>query len=153
LLFISLATKEVIYIDPKGTTTDKLNTVTKNVNMHISKTKHLKNYNFSPKKVDHQLQTDGYNCGVFVCYFYEILVGKNLQNFQKKTNIDQYRISIIEILKSNSDIKACCLCGKTLGVINNVFKNVKKFGCGHKFHLSCIRQCTNNCKSCESYIF
>jgi hypothetical protein len=153
LLFISLVTKEVIYIDPKGTSTDKADTVTKNVNMHLAKIKNFKNLKLKSKIVNHQLQTDDYNCGVFVCYFYATMIENKFPNFDIKIDIDDYRTHIKEIFKSNSYIKACCSCGKTLSIISNVFKNVKKFDCGHKFHISCINQCFNDCQVCESNHF
>ncbi len=105
------------------------------------------------KIVNHQLQTDDYNCGVFVCYFYATMIENKFPNFDIKIDIDDYRTHIKEIFKSNSYIKACCSCGKTLSIISNVFKNVKKFDCGHKFHISCINQCFNDCQVCESNHF
>ena len=103
------------------------------------------------KIVDHHLQTYDYNCGVFVCHFYAILIEKKIQNLN--IDIDDYRTHIKELFKSNSYIKSCCSCGKTLSIISNVFKNVKKFDCGHKFHISCINQCFNDCQVCESNHF
>ncbi len=119
MLFISLVTKEVIYIDPKGTSTDKADTVTKNVNMHLAKIKNFKNLKLKSKIVNHQLQTDDYNCGVFVCYFYAILIENKFPNFDIKIDIDDYRKHIKELFMSNSYIKSFCSCGKTLSIISN----------------------------------
>ncbi len=149
LLFISFKEKKVYYIDPFGTPSSDLNNVASNVKSHFSThCKRLTNCDFSSQQINHQKQRDAFNCGAHICRYYEILAEGNLARFDEDIDMAIYREYIRTKLKSNSNILACCTCGKTFKTLLFFRSNVKSFECGHKFHLGCIK---DKCVVCEVY--
>ena len=144
LLFISLLDKSVCYINPIGSTLDELRIATDCVNQFIrtSKNQNFKDIQLTTLKIEHQKQTDTYNCGVFVCYFFEILLSMKLDSFKNNIDINEYREVIKLRIKANSKLKVCCLCGSFNKKRKYSFFNsseLKTLNCGHLFHSDCLK--------------
>ena len=101
----------------------------------------------------HQKQKDTFNCGVFVCAFFEILVNKTFSLFNTNVDLVDHRNKIRNLIKEKSKIKICCIC-KTASLKRKmqIFKNFKLFECGHKFHIECLNK-VNNCVVCYDINF
>ena len=151
LLFVSIQDQTVVYIDPMGTTKDKSDSVCKSFAKFAETSKNLKNFKFTTKFIEHQLQKDTYNCGTFVCYFFEILLKKNDFLFTKRIDINLYRQEIKNKITQSSELKICCVC-LTEQKRNKLFtftaNRLKKLDCNHVFHAECIT--FNKCIVCES---
>ena len=152
LLFVSLKTKEIYYIDPKGTTEDDLNNIGNKFITFASTNKHLKGIKFSKVLIKHQIQCDMFNCGVFVCYFFQLLVNENFSLFNDQINIYAFRKSILEKINVSSKFTVCCLCKtgqiKKSNVLSQLFSSkLKTLKCKHSFHKECIQN--NICIVCN----
>ncbi|CAF0935905.1 unnamed protein product [Brachionus calyciflorus] len=66
--------------------------------------------------IDHPIQTDGSNCGVYVCRFLEeIINGKKKFIFDNSPGeLIRYRQKICYVLKTNSSKNFCSFCGRTI---------------------------------------
>ena len=77
----------------------------------------FKNIQFTTVSLKHQIKNDNYNCGVYVCHFFDLLINSNniddLNNkLDQNINIDDYRQVIIKKIADNSQFTECCICHK-----------------------------------------
>lgn len=97
--------------------------------------------------IDHPIQTDGSNCGVYVCRFLEeIMNGKKKFIFDNSPGeLIRYRQKICYVLKTNSSKNFCSFCGRTISQNDEVLKD----NCSHLYHLNCN---ANELKSKKNFI-
>ena len=136
-----MITNDIVYINPSGTNERETNEVVQNVQKYF-KTKRL---NFKHIK----LQVDSYNCGVFVCLFFQFLIENKIDFFSasKEINIDNYRNFVKETIQQNSKIEVCCICHSNKTGFTSLFKKkLVTFDCNHKFHDKCLN--SNFCLIC-----
>jgi len=93
LLFVSLETNEVTFIDPFEASKDKCEKVRLNWTNFCKTRDDLKEktWTISKYSFDHSKQIDGYSCGVFVCYFFEQLVTNKPELLKQIGPLDKYR--------------------------------------------------------------
>lgn len=130
LVYLDCNKKEFYYIDPMG----KYHTGEERFAIFEEKTNQR---DWTLKKMDHDNQSDTYNCGVFICQFVEcILKNKSLLNLEDPNT---YRTYIKKLLTENSDDKRsfCLHCG--LDCDSNIVM------CN-----SCGRSC---CYGCKEYVY
>lgn len=157
MLFANILTKEITFIDPKRAEDDEIdNTFTNFVFNLKNSCKELSKITFTKLKIGHQVQQDSYNCGVFVCYFFVLLLNKKLDDFNIEIKIDDYRKAIIERISEQSKITRCCFCKKEAknSIIKDLFMDslIKFEKCSHIFHKKCLldNNLSNNvCISCK----
>ena len=151
LLFISKIDRKIYYIDPLGASTETFNAMTDKVLSILVEKKYLDEVPFTKVELEHQKQNDSYDCGAFVCYFYETLMTNNFNNLTKKIDIDSYRCKIFNNIMTKNDMKICCVCQskKQKRKLGGLFSsNLKKYKCLHVFHKDCFDGAT--CFLCES---
>ena len=114
LFFVSVQAKKIFYIDPTGPDENMLKKIS-NTFMEFAKSiDFLKNISFSIVPLVHQIQNDSFNCGVYICHFFEVLlnakhVDKQFNNINKSININLYRQTILNRIVEKSKITVCCL--------------------------------------------
>ena len=91
LLFVSVKTMEVVYIDPLLADLDKLDSVLSNWNKFCKNRLGLKDKRWKSLQVSHLIQTDGFNCGVYVCHFYNLLIKQQMFSLSSAFEINGYR--------------------------------------------------------------
>jgi len=151
LFYVSIKSKKIYYIDPLGSSDEDFNRITNNFIKFANSSIRLKTTQFTKVKLNHQIQQDSYNCGVFVCYFFEILITKNYALFNRCIDIQKYRTYIQKRLREFSNIKICCICQlqdkKENPFIRKFKPSLKVLKCKHKFHIDCLKQ--NSCTVCD----
>ena len=88
------------------------------------------------KQIDrkHTNQNDDFNCGVFVCLFFEkIFQNEKLLFNCSPQKLKQKRLEMNFLLKSNSGTMFCSICGCNIKISDDAIK----FDCNHKFHEEC----------------
>ena len=145
LFFVSIVSKKIFYIDPSGSSQDKLDNKSKYFITFNQTTRYFNNIDFSNILIDHQFQNDTYNCCVFVCYFYELFLNFDLTLFSNDIDIDQYRNYIIsKYLQYNKMTSCLAFKIEKIKSFMKVFpSNLNVLDCGHAFHNSCLKN-----KSC-----
>lgn len=99
-------------------------------------------------KIEHSIQIDGFNCGVFVCIFIERFFKRKSLKFEfSDESLIEYRFRMNTELKKNSLIKFCSLCSFNLKPTEEYLK----FDCIHKYHLKCSgrKNIFDNCPQCS----
>ena len=154
LFFVSIKKKQIFYIDPQGTDEKTRLEISKNFIEFAKGVKFFKNIKFENVLLKHQIQKDNYNCGVYVCHFFDLLIKTNeisiLNNdINQNINIDSYREVIIKKISDNSKLTVCCICHKKEEqtkdknikdkIISIFSSDLKVFKCKHTFHLNCIK--------------
>ena len=165
LFFISVKKRQIFYIDPQGTSQKNLLNISNNFKEFSKSVHFLKNLEFSAIPVIHQIQNDTFNCGVYVCHFFEILLNvKNIDltnnNINQNIDINYYRKIIIQKIKEKSKLTVCCICHqkdiphckrKTKQQFLNIFSsNLNVYKCKHAFHSDCFNE--KLCLICEKLI-
>ena len=140
--------KKIYYIDSSGTLKDAFDNITNNFKNFAKSSKTLKKYQFESNFVNHQTQNDTFNCGVFVCHFFETLI--NQKSFDLFIDINNYRHNILRELKNKNKMTICCLCHKKKS--NNFFslvssKTFKTLACSHAYHNACLKN--ESCLACD----
>ncbi len=76
LLFVTIKTHTVLYIDSKGEGLETRNKVLRNWSTFTKSRSDMKQTKLIMVSYDHilQLESDNSNCGVFVCYFFKHLL-------------------------------------------------------------------------------
>ena len=87
LFFVSILSQTIYYIDPIGETKEEIEAAAKNFRKYIDLKKYFPNSNFKEVQISHQKQIDSYNCGVFVCHFFEILLNQEIDLSKNEINI------------------------------------------------------------------
>ncbi|CAF1135781.1 unnamed protein product, partial [Brachionus calyciflorus] len=89
LLFVNLKNRSVVYIDPFGAPKESSKTIFDNWKKFAQSKHELRDFEWTEREIQHSRQklTDGVNCGVYVCYFFYLL----LQD-QKFLSIDSENI-------------------------------------------------------------
>ncbi len=151
LFFVSIVSKEIYYIDPVGTLEEDLDEIANKFILFAATNKYLKNIQFVKKYINHQKQVDSYNCGVYVCYFFQLLINRNLNAFQNTISIDDYRKTIFKQISKNSTMTVCSVCRQTKRKSNSIFKkilpsNLIILKCKHAFHKECMQN--ESCVAC-----
>ena len=100
LLFVSVKSAEVIYIDPLLADIDKQDQVLANWNKFCKNRIGLKEKKWHKREVKNLIQTDGYNCGVYVCHFYNLLAKHKLFSLNLHIDINEYREIIVSNIKN-----------------------------------------------------
>jgi hypothetical protein len=96
----------------------------------------LKGRKWITKIVEHTIQNDGYNCGVFVCIFLKLFFeGKSLFFDCDENKMEKYRLSINAKLKENTSNSFCSIC--SFDIIED--DEFLKCNCFHKYHYKCIK--------------
>ena len=162
LLFISVKCKQIFYLDPQGTSQNELLNVSNNFKQFTKTVNFMKNLEFMEIPVIHQIQNDSFNCGVYVCHFFEILLSKknvdsSNNNINENININSFRQTIIQRIKEKSKMTVCCICHqkdlpsfkrKTKKPFLNMFSNkLYVYKCKHAFHSDCFSE--KLCLICE----
>ncbi len=84
----------------------RVNYFFKNWNLFVSFRKNLKkdkNDTWNLVKFDTHIQTETYNCGVYVCFFFHLLINNNENSINNPVdNISQFRNFIKETILKNS---------------------------------------------------
>ena len=155
MLYANILTKEITFIDPKGAGDDEIDNIFKNFVLNLKNScKELNKINFTLLKIIHQIQQDSYNCGVFVCHFFDLLVNGKLQNFNTEINIDAYRNVILKRISEHSKITRCCFCKNVAknSRIKDLFTDslIKYEKCPHIFHKKCLLEKKISNKACIS---
>jgi hypothetical protein len=151
LLFISKIERKIYYIDPLGASTETFNAITAKVLSILVGKKYFDEVPFTKVELEHQKQNDAYNCGAFVCHFFDLLINNNFDGFKKKIDIDSYRYTIFNSIMTTNDMKICCVCrsAKQKRKLGGLFlTNLKKLKCSHVFHKDCLDGAT--CFLCNS---
>jgi len=151
LLFISKIDRKIYYIDPLGASTETFHRITDNILKILVGKKYLDEVPFKKVEIEHQNQKDNYNCGAFVCYFFDLLINNNLNAFKKPIDINSYRYTIFNNIMSTNNMKICCVCqtSKQNRKLRELFfTDLIKIQCSHMFHKDCLSGV--NCFLCES---
>jgi hypothetical protein len=100
LLFVSVITSEITYINPLGTTKTDCKNILDNWKLFVKSRVGLKDKDWKITRYsqDHSLQQDNFSCGVFICYFYDKLINREFQYLRNFFDLSGYRIKIREIL-------------------------------------------------------
>ena len=103
LLFVSLETNDVTYIDPYQASDTKCEQVRLNWTKFCKTRSGLKEkeWRVSPYSFSHKKQTDEFSCGVFVCYFFEKLIKADYNYMQNYFDVADYRTIIRKQILSN----------------------------------------------------
>jgi hypothetical protein len=97
---------------------------------------------WSSNNLNHSIQEDNINCGVYICFFAtNLLCGQSSLDIHKK-DIILYRIKIKQTLQKNSTFKSCCKCDK-VSLIKKNDKWIKTKSCLHRFHGECLNTSTD----------
>lgn len=139
MVFINVKTMEFTFIDPYGTKNDLFEKIYQNWIYFCSKRSDLRNFNWKKKHISHSLQTDNFNCGLFVCVFGERLLNQNENLFfdTSPKNLNRLRSEINDIfLKNSNKIDSFCyLC------TDNKFSRLQTINCDicqRVFHVNCF---------------
>uniref|UniRef100_A0ABD2X4V5 Ubiquitin-like protease family profile domain-containing protein n=1 Tax=Trichogramma kaykai TaxID=54128 RepID=A0ABD2X4V5_9HYME len=99
--------------------------------------------------VQRPLQTDGYNCGVFVLYYADQLArNKKFDENNIKFNADEHRVTIAQDFLGSSNNKAHCVyCFRKIPGKEVQFCIV----CDRKAHLSCLEKALSQSVKQEKY--
>ena len=152
LFFVSVISREIYYIDPIGTSETELDNIANKFVELVTSKKYLKNKEFTKILVNHQKQNDSFNCGVYVCYFFELLINRNIAGFNINIDINNFRRKILETIKKNSKMTVCCVCHKANTKKKNFLtkylsKTLIYLECKHAYHKECIENET--CIACQ----
>ena len=100
LLFVSVITSEITYINPLGTTKTDCKNILDNWKLFVKSRVGLKDKDWKITRYsqDHSLQQDNFSCGVFICYFYDKLINREFQYLRNFFDLSDYRIKIREKL-------------------------------------------------------
>ena len=154
LFFVSIKNKQIFYIDPQGTEEKTSLEISKNFIEFAKTVKFFKNIKFENVSLKHQIQKDTYNCGVYVCHFFDLLIKtKEISilnnNIDQNIDINAYRKVILKKISDNSKLTVCCICHrkeqqtKDKNIKNKLISmfssELKVFKCKHTFHLNCIK--------------
>jgi hypothetical protein len=152
---INITQKKVFYLDSLKKDDSKINDlkiiqVTNNVNK-FAKSLNIKEKFTSYESIEYQKQIDDFNCGVFVCKYYECLIENRLDDLKAPTNLAEYRKHIEQVVKAKSKITICCACNSKKRkefLMFNVEKPLDHLRCGHVFHKECFSN--NTCPLCSN---
>ncbi len=104
LFFANLQKKKMFYLDSAPSLSRNYE---KRCSMYFNNWKEFwgskyKDENWQFIYLNEQHQTDGYNCGVFVCYYFYLLINDDeTEILQKNERIDDFRKFIHEIINNN----------------------------------------------------
>ena len=105
-MFVDINNREFVYIDPFGTTSARLNEAFANWLKFVELRRDLQLLHsikpFSPLLIQHPLQQDDYNCGVFVCKFVSMLLRDeniSFDSFDPVSAIAYYRKTISGLVR------------------------------------------------------
>ena len=162
LFFVSVQAKKIFYVDPKGPDENTLKKISKTFMEFSKSVDFLKNISFSIVPLVHQIQNDSFNCGVYICHFFEVLlnakqVDKQFNNINKSIDINLYRQTILGRITEKSKITVCCLCHhkespklKTQNKFLKLFTpKLEIYKCKHSFHVNCYNE--KVCFICENF--
>ena len=124
----------------------------------------FRNIQFTTVSLKHQIKNDNYNCGVYVCHFFDLLINSNNidvwnNKLDQNINIDDYRQVIIKKIADNSKFTVCCICHKKEEqkkqknnnlkhkIMSMLSSDLKVLKCKHTFHLNCIK--SEKCVICS----
>ncbi|CAF0878791.1 unnamed protein product [Brachionus calyciflorus] len=131
LVFIDLRNNFFNYIDPLGETKGRQKKFFQNWNFYFQQQYKI---NLIQDNIEHSLQKDSINCGVFVCFFLnQLLNNKPLIINNSIKNIFDYRMLIMNVLKGFSAKSFCSYCGENLTEKDDVLYG----NCNHKYHNEC----------------
>ena len=91
LQFFSVKTMELVYIYPLLADLDKLDSVLSNWNKFCEKRMGLKDKRWKSLQVSHLIQTDSFNCGVYICHFYNLFIKQQMFSLSSAYDINGYR--------------------------------------------------------------
>ena len=105
VVLISNLTEQLIYINPFGTNTSSAEAI---FDSWLKFAKTRKEYNFiewSYDLVEHSIQSDSFNCGVFICIFIEKFIDYVYNNTfdTSAANLLKIRKSMAQTLETNKD--------------------------------------------------
>lgn len=113
MLFISLKSNEIFFFDPVGTKKSILEQLEKKFSIFAEKSQFFikRGKKLSSVLLTHQLQkeNDTWNCGVFICLYFKLMVKKEASLLNKEIDIDSFRDQILSRIKK-SKINVCCVC-------------------------------------------
>ena len=100
LLFVSVISSEITYINPLGTAKTDCDNILNNWKLFVKSRVGLKDKDWKITRYsqDHSLQQDNFSCGVFVCYFYDKLINGEFQYMRNFFDLSDYRTNIRENL-------------------------------------------------------
>lgn len=85
-------------------------------------------------QLNHSIQRDSINCGVYVCKFFELLINKKPLQFDDSLNeLKIYREKMNILFRNNSKTNYCSFCGDNLKKDDDILKN----SCFHRYHSDC----------------
>ena len=122
-------------MDPKGESHSKKLKLLKNWKKFCSNYEYLAKINWKMGEIQHPIQKDGNNCGVFVCRFYEQLVsGRKIISFDNSLQESmKYRKRMCFEFKRKSKLNFCTFCAKDIQLSDEILKTA----CRHRYHADC----------------
>lgn len=136
IVVINLANQTVIILDPLGLKADieKLFMEKLRILMRILG---MQNINFKLENKDHIRQTDSFNCGVYIIYYFEQFAKLSL--LTDAVDINQYRTYLkLLLLKNSDDMKSKCLiCSNNIDILVTLYFRCRT--CKRLLHESCLR--------------
>ena len=113
---MSLKQGKVFYIDSLGTTKTMQSIALQKWKEFAKHRAILKNIDFTSFDTSaHALQNDGYNCGIFVCYFFNLLLTEQYPKISEHVSLETilaFRSKLAERFKSLNDAKQVNLYNK-----------------------------------------
>ena len=105
LLFVSIRTQTVLYIDSKGEGPETSKKVLRNWSTFSKSRNDMKQTKWIMTSYDHvlHLESDNSNCGVFACYFFEHLLKQDMAELNQPFDLNNYRTEIKKPLKKTQE--------------------------------------------------
>lgn len=159
LVIIDIGKKSISFFDPLGTDMN-MTVLYKNkfINFMQVYNKHnnsgkINCDNLQPLVYDHLIQTDGYNCGPLIIYFFDKIINK--ENPSAFCKIDNYRNNIKHLILENStNMRPKCLfCSRETSATNH---KIECIFCLRFIHYECLKldddpfiknEMCNNCRN------
>ena len=108
LFFIDMSLKTIFYIDTDPAIsqlhrTEKKISILNNWKKFCKNRNVMKEYKWSINDSTYQLQNDSFNCGVFVCYYFDLLIKR--KDYDLKNTVDN--ISLFRKVIFQKIVKIC----------------------------------------------
>lgn len=124
----------ILYLDPQGENEQNKDKLLNNWKNFCKSIPVFLNKKWKIETINHSIQRDSNNCGVYVCQFLKLLLkGKELFFEDSPDDLKKLREEINLTFKKNSLKNYCSFCGNTL----NIEEEMLSTNCNHHYHANC----------------
>lgn len=150
LLFLSIRDGFFILIDPIKTNDALVKKSFNNWKKFCTKRNDLNNIDWKLKPCAYNKQRDPYNCGIFVCKFFDCLINDDVKLnavMNDEKSMKKYRAEIYQKFLLNAKNEHCIKCSQKV----NEKTSPKFIECNHMYHKKCLDSNIKLCPICSNF--